>query len=96
MSSIGLRVGYQLDPMEILGPIGIASVISIYLILELYYAMDAMTVDDYILANLSFHKDLVYPMNCIHHLCELSDHVDDIPEYFNPDASPVLARGGRY
>jgi hypothetical protein len=52
--------------------------------------MDAMTVDDYVLANISFHIDLAYPINCLHHLCELSDHVDNIPEYFNPDASPVL------
>lgn len=52
--------------------------------------MDAMTVDDYVLANISFHMDLAYPINCLHHLCELSDHVDNFPEYFNPDASPVL------
>lgn len=43
-----------------------------------------MTVDDYILAYVSFHVDLAYPINCLHHLCEISDNVDDFPEYFNP------------
>lgn len=73
-----------------MGPIAISSIICSYFILELYYAMDAMTVDDYVLANISFHMDLAYPINCLHHLCELSDHVDNFPEYFNPDASPLL------
>ncbi|KAL7311785.1 Transmembrane BAX inhibitor motif-containing protein 4 [Mucor circinelloides] len=90
MSSVGLRIVYQLNPVQILGPIAVSSIICSYLILELYYAMDTMTVDDYVLANMSFHMDLVYPINGLHHLCELSDDVDNFPEYFNPDASPVL------
>ncbi|KAG1091456.1 hypothetical protein G6F42_019425 [Rhizopus arrhizus] len=90
MSSVGLRIVYQLNPVQILGPIAVSSIICSYLILELYYAMDTMTIDDYVLANMSFHMDLVYPINGLHHLCELSDDVDNFPEYFNPNASPVL------
>ncbi|KAI7905229.1 uncharacterized protein BX663DRAFT_502181 [Cokeromyces recurvatus] len=84
ISSIGLREAYKLNPVQILGPITIASSICSYLILELYYAMKDLTVDDYILANLSFHMDLVYPINYLHHLCELSDYIDNFPEYFSP------------
>ncbi|EPB88761.1 hypothetical protein HMPREF1544_04401 [Mucor circinelloides 1006PhL] len=70
MSSVGLRIVYQLNPVQILGPIAVSN--------------------DYVLANMSFHMDLVYPINGLHHLCELSDDVDNFPEYFNPNASPVL------
>lgn len=90
ISSVGLRKVYELDPMQILGPITVASIICSYFILELYYAMEAMTVDDYILANLSFHMDLAYPINSIHHFCELFDSVDNFPEYFNPDHSSAV------
>lgn len=85
ISSIGLRAIYHLDPVEILIPIAISSCICTYLNLELYYAMKSMTLEDHILANVSFHVDIIYPINCIHHLCELSDTFDHIPEYFHPD-----------
>lgn len=90
VSSVGLRRIYELDPMQILGPIAVSSIICSYIILELYYAMEDMTVEDYVLANLSFHMDLAYPMNSIHHFCELFDHVDNFPEYFNPGHSSVV------
>ncbi|KAG2236438.1 hypothetical protein INT48_003228 [Thamnidium elegans] len=83
--SIGLRDVYQLNPVQILGPVAISSLISTYFVLELYYAMGFMTVDDYILAYISFHIDLAYPINCLHHVCEISENVDDFTEYFNPD-----------
>ncbi|KAI8374018.1 hypothetical protein EDC96DRAFT_498270 [Choanephora cucurbitarum] len=90
ITSLGLRSIYQLDPVEILGPIAISSLICVYVDLEIYYAMYTMTEDEYILANLSFYIDLVYPINALHHACELSDDMDDFPEYFNPDSSNAL------
>lgn len=74
-----------MDPVQILGPIAISSIVCTYFILDLYYAMGVMTIDDYILAFVSFHVDLAYPLNCLHHICEISDNVDDFPEYFNPN-----------
>lgn len=76
---------YALNPVQILGPVAISSLISMYFVLEMYYAMGFMTVDDCILAYISFHIDLAYPINCLHHVCEISDNVDDFTEYFNPD-----------
>ncbi|OBZ91711.1 BI1-like protein [Choanephora cucurbitarum] len=90
ITSLGLRSIYQLDPVEILGPIAISSLICVYVDLEIYYAMYTMTEDEYILANLSFYIDLVYPINALHHACELSDDMDDFPEFFNPDSSSAL------
>lgn len=84
LGSIGLREWYSLNPVQILVPIAVASIVCTYFVLELYYSMGVMTVDDYILAYVSFHVDLAYPINCLHHLCEISDNVDDFPEYFNP------------
>ncbi|GAA5797482.1 hypothetical protein HPULCUR_002869 [Helicostylum pulchrum] len=83
--SMGLRDVYKLNPVQILGPVAISSLISMYFVLEMYYAMGFMTVDDYILAYISFHIDLAYPINCLHHVCEISENVDDFTEYFNPD-----------
>ncbi|KAI9269551.1 hypothetical protein EDC94DRAFT_513360 [Helicostylum pulchrum] len=85
ISSMGLRDVYKLNPVQILGPVAISSLISMYFVLEMYYAMGFMTVDDYILAYISFHIDLAYPINCLHHVCEISENVDDFTEYFNPD-----------
>ncbi|RCI04440.1 hypothetical protein CU098_011826 [Rhizopus stolonifer] len=83
--SVGLRRMYQLDPVQILGPVTFSSLVSVYLILELYYAMKTMTGSDYILANLSLYTDLAYPIHGLHHVCELWDDIDNFPEYFNPD-----------
>lgn len=91
VSSIILRDIYRMNPVQILGPIAISSLICTYFILELYYAMGVMTIDDYILAYISFYIDLAYPINCLHHLCEISENVDDFTEYFNPD--PFTSRG---
>lgn len=91
VSSIVLRDIYRMNPVQILGPIAISSLICTYFILELYYAMGVMTIDDYILAYISFYIDLAYPINCLHHLCEISENVDDFTEYFNPD--PFTSRG---
>ncbi|KAI8990272.1 hypothetical protein BDB01DRAFT_780729 [Pilobolus umbonatus] len=82
--SIILRRVYQIDPVQILGPITVAILFCLYLILELYYAMGVMTPDDPILANITFHINIAYPINYIHHLCELSDPIDSFPELFDP------------
>ncbi|KAG1141026.1 hypothetical protein G6F37_006480 [Rhizopus arrhizus] len=84
ISSVGLRKAYNLDPVQILGPIALSCMICSYLNLELYYAMKNMTVEDYILANMSFHIDIIYPIHFIHHISELFDSLDHIPEYFHP------------
>lgn len=80
-----------MNPVQILGPIAISSLLCTYFILELYYAMGVMTIDDYILAYISLYIDLAYPINCLHHLCEISENVDDFTEYFNPD--PLRSHG---
>ncbi|KAI8346746.1 hypothetical protein BD560DRAFT_411195 [Blakeslea trispora] len=90
ITSLGLRRIYQLDPVEILVPMAMSSLICVYVVLEIYYAMLTMTEEEYILANLSFYIDLAYPINALHHICELSDDMDDFPEYFNPDSSNAI------
>jgi hypothetical protein len=86
-SSLLLRGTFEFNPLQILGPIALSSVICIYITLELYYLMELITLDDYVLANLSLHIDIAYPINCLHHLCELSDTTDSFPELFDPSLS---------
>ncbi|CAO3631832.1 unnamed protein product [Mucor hiemalis] len=78
LSSPWLRYLYDMDPLEILFPITIASFVSVYLILEIYYIMKNVTSNDYMLANICFFVDLIYPIRFIHHFCELSDNMDII------------------
>lgn len=62
----------------------LAYIVCCYFILELYYIMGTVTVDDYILANISFYIDLLYPMRCLHNICELTDNVDVFPDILHP------------
>jgi hypothetical protein len=73
-----------MDPLEIVFPIAFASIICIYIILELYYIMRNVTSDDYLLANIYFFVDLVYPIRFIHHFCELTDNMDVFPDILYP------------
>ncbi|KAI8073585.1 hypothetical protein BDF21DRAFT_400950 [Thamnidium elegans] len=84
LSSTWLRYVYDMDPLEILYPITISSVICSYVILEIYYIMKNVTSDDYLLANVYFFVDLVYPMRFIHHFCELTDNMNMFPEILYP------------
>ena len=84
ISSPWLRRVYDMDPITILVPMIMAVLICGYLIMELYYIMGNVTVDDFILANISAYVDLLYPMRCLHNLCELTDHVDMLPEILHP------------
>ncbi|KAI7868531.1 hypothetical protein BDF14DRAFT_1791310 [Spinellus fusiger] len=87
LTSPWFRLQYQLDPIQILWPILLASLICIYFILELYYVMNILMLDDFILANLCFYIDLAYPIRCLHHLCELSDNFDVFPDILDPRPS---------
>lgn len=84
MSSPWLRRVFLLDPISILWPMLLAYIVCCYFILELYYIMGTVTVDDYILANISFYIDLLYPMRCLHNICELTDNVDVFPDILHP------------
>lgn len=89
LSSPWLRYVYDMDPLEILFPITVASIVCIYIILELYYIMKNVTSDDYLLANIYFYVDLVYPMRFIHHFCELTDNMNTFPEILYPGDTRV-------
>ncbi|KAI7893144.1 uncharacterized protein EV154DRAFT_417416 [Mucor mucedo] len=89
LSSPWLRYVYDMDPLEILFPITVASIVCIYIILELYYIMKVVTSDDYLLANIYFYVDLVYPMRFIHHFCELTDNMNIFPEILYPGDTRV-------
>lgn len=84
LSSLGLRYAYNMDPLEILFPITMSSMICTYIILELYFIMKNMTKDDYILANIYFFIDLFYPIRFIHHFCELTDNMNLFPDILYP------------
>ncbi|KAI7859303.1 hypothetical protein BDC45DRAFT_260661 [Circinella umbellata] len=84
ISSPWLRRVYDMDPISILIPISLSLLLCGYLIMEMYYIMGIVTMDDYILANISAYIDLFYPMRCLHNLCELTDHVDTLPEIMHP------------
>ncbi|KAL7318270.1 hypothetical protein PS15m_004516 [Mucor circinelloides] len=87
LSSLYIRKIYNMDPLEILFPITAASLICIYITLELYYIMRILTKDDYLLANVYLFVDLVYPMRFIHHFCELTDNMDIFPDILYPGES---------
>ncbi|KAL0094286.1 hypothetical protein F4703DRAFT_1787989 [Phycomyces blakesleeanus] len=87
LSSPWFRHEYQLDPIQILWPISLASIFCIYLVFDLYYAMNGLMPNDYILANLCFYIDVAYPIRCLHHLCELSDTFELFPEILTPRPS---------
>ncbi|KAI9498993.1 hypothetical protein BDB00DRAFT_329478 [Zychaea mexicana] len=84
ISSPWLRRVYDMDPITILLPMLLSLLLCGYLVMELYYIMGNVTVDDFILANISAYIDLLYPMRCLHNLCELTDHVDMFPELLHP------------
>ncbi|CAO3608561.1 unnamed protein product [Cunninghamella blakesleeana] len=75
-NSLWLRQFFNLDALEILIPIGLAGVVCTYILLDLYYIMDNINADDVILANASLFIDLLYPMRCLHNLCELTDNLN--------------------
>lgn len=84
MSSPWLRHVFKKDPVAILLPMLQASIVCGYLIMELYYIMGNVTADDYILANIYFYIDLLWPMRCIHNCCELSDNMQLFPDILHP------------
>ncbi|ORY92995.1 hypothetical protein BCR43DRAFT_444491 [Syncephalastrum racemosum] len=84
LSSPWLRRVFDKDPLEILWPMVQAIIVCSYFVLELYYTMGSVTVDDYILANICFYIDLLYPMRCLHNLCELTDDVEVFPDILRP------------
>ncbi|OBZ84326.1 Transmembrane BAX inhibitor motif-containing protein 4 [Choanephora cucurbitarum] len=84
LTSLWLRYIYEMDPIEILLPITAASLICIYIILELYYMMHNVTLEDYMLANLNLFIDIIYPIRFIHHFCELTDHLNMFPDVLYP------------
>ncbi|KAI8059404.1 uncharacterized protein B0P05DRAFT_558497 [Gilbertella persicaria] len=84
LSSLWLRYIYDMDPIEILLPITVASLICIYIMLELYYIMYNVTLDDYMLANIYLFIDLLYPIRFIHHFCELTDNLNMFPDILYP------------
>jgi hypothetical protein len=79
-----MRHIYDMDPLEILYPMTIACFICVYIVLELYYIMKNVISDDYLLANVYFFIDLVYPIRFIHHVCELTDNMDVFPDILYP------------
>ncbi|KAI9485227.1 MAG: hypothetical protein EXX96DRAFT_592467 [Benjaminiella poitrasii] len=85
LCSLGLRYIYDMDPLQILFPITVASLICIYIILELYFIMQNVTSDDFLLANVCFFIDALYPMHFIHHVCELTDDINNVfPDILYP------------
>jgi hypothetical protein len=84
LTSPWLRYFYELDPIAILYPIGLSTLISTFILLELYHTMETVTADDYILANVNFFIDAVYPIRFIHHVCELTDNMNFFPDILSP------------
>ncbi|KAI8092914.1 uncharacterized protein BX664DRAFT_328491 [Halteromyces radiatus] len=76
LSSTWLRMIFKVDPLEILLPIGLSGMICTYVLLDLYYIMGNYSADDVILANACLYIDVMYPMRCLHNLCELSDNLN--------------------
>ncbi|KAI8342078.1 hypothetical protein BC941DRAFT_415304, partial [Chlamydoabsidia padenii] len=71
-----LRFLFNLDALEILAPIGLAGLICTYVLLDLYYIMDNISAEDVMLATTCLYVDVLYPIRCLHHLCELSDNLN--------------------
>lgn len=84
MSSPWLRRVYDMDPVTILWPMLLALIVCGYTILEMYFIMGNVTVDDFMLANVCFYIDGLYPMRCLHNICELTDNVDVFPDILRP------------
>ncbi|KAI8379146.1 uncharacterized protein BYT42DRAFT_315012 [Radiomyces spectabilis] len=81
-----LRSKFEIDPLQILWPIFWSALLNSYLVLDLYYMMGGVTVDDYLLVNLLLFIDIIYPLRCLHHICELTDNLEVFPDIFNPDS----------
>ncbi|KAI9273580.1 hypothetical protein BY458DRAFT_508244 [Sporodiniella umbellata] len=84
LSSLWLRWIYEMDPLEIVFPIGASGLVCSYIILELYFIMNSLLLEDYILANVYLFVDLVYPIRFIHHFCELTDNMNAFPDILYP------------
>ncbi|KAG9286028.1 hypothetical protein G9A89_022705 [Geosiphon pyriformis] len=52
----------------------IASIISTFFILDLYYMIQIMNKNEYWGAAMQLHLDLVVPFRSIHHICEVSEN----------------------
>ncbi|ORX49525.1 hypothetical protein DM01DRAFT_1347846 [Hesseltinella vesiculosa] len=76
LTSLWLRMLFEQDPLEILIPLSIAGVVCTYVLLDLYYIMGNSSVDEVILANVCLFVDVLYPMRCLHNICELSDNLN--------------------
>ncbi|KAI9313157.1 hypothetical protein BX666DRAFT_1864763, partial [Dichotomocladium elegans] len=85
MSSPWFRRAFDMDPVAILLPMALAFLTCCYIILELYYIMGNVTVDDVILANVCFYIDLLYPLRFLHNVCELTDNLAMFPDILGPD-----------
>jgi hypothetical protein len=83
LSSLWLRLVYEMDPLEIIFPITASSLVCIYIILELYFIMNNIISEDYILANIYLFVDFAYPIRFIHHFCELTD-MNAFPDILYP------------
>ncbi|KAI9281117.1 hypothetical protein BY458DRAFT_531605 [Sporodiniella umbellata] len=84
LSSLWLRLFYEMDPLEIIFPIIVSSFVCIYIILELYFIMNNVIAEDYILANIYLFVDFAYPIRFIHHFCELTDNMNTFPDILYP------------
>lgn len=84
LSSLWLRLVYDMDPLEIVFPITASSLVCIYIIVELYFIMNNMIAEDYILANIYLFVDFAYPIRFIHHFCELTDSMNTFPDILYP------------
>lgn len=84
LSSLLLRWIYEMDPLEIVFPIAASGLVCAYIILELYFIMNSLLLEDYILANVYLFVDLAYPIRFIHHFCELTDNMNTFPDILYP------------
>ncbi|KAI9323893.1 hypothetical protein BX666DRAFT_1891455 [Dichotomocladium elegans] len=84
MSLPWVRCMFDVDTISIMWAMVTSFVICGYTILELYFIMGYLTLDDYILANMCFYVDLLYPMRCLHNICELTDHIEIFPKILDP------------
>lgn len=73
-----------MDPLEIVIPIAVASLVCIYVVVEIYFVMMDLYLEDYILANVYLFVDIAYPIRFIHHFCELTDNTNTFPEILYP------------
>ncbi|KAJ8658765.1 hypothetical protein O0I10_005491 [Lichtheimia ornata] len=84
MSLPWLRSIFDMDTWMLLWPMLLAATICIYCILELYYIMGNVTIEDVTLANVALFIDAIYPMRCLHNICELTDRVQIFPDVLDP------------